>query len=147
MSIKIKITRVMIDGIRPIAGWLLSAIASAIFLYAAFLKLASNAMEIAGFTLFGLPIWFMYLVGIAEVTGVALLLLTKQRLAGAWILSVVGLGAAFELATHAQLGMAPVPLVLAAFALGGARLRSASGSIRASEDRILRGDPSSVSFR
>jgi hypothetical protein len=116
---------------RTIAGWVLSVLPSLMFAFAAYLKLTGNAAEVDGFRLFGLPIWFMYVVGVAELTGVGLLLFTRQRLAGAAILCVVGLGAAFEHATHEQLGMAPIPLALAALAVVGALLRDAQAKMHA----------------
>jgi hypothetical protein len=119
----------MTQRTRTIAGWVLSVLASMVFLFAAFPKLTGNPMAIEGFARFGLPVWFMYGVGVAEVAGVALLLFTKRRLAGAGLLGVVGIGACFEHATHAQLGMAPIPLVVAAFAVAGAFLRGAPAKV------------------
>jgi len=115
---------------RTIAGWVLSVLPSLMFVFAGYLKLSGSAMEVDGFKLFGLPIWFMYVVGVTELTGVALLLFTKWPLVGAAILSVVGVGAAFEHLTHAQLGYAPIPLALAACAVAGALLRAGGPKIR-----------------
>ena len=120
----------MTQRARTIAGWVLSILASLVFLPAAFSKLSGSAAAIERFARFGLPIWFMYAVGVAEITGIALLLFTKQRLAGAAILSAVGVGACFEHLTHAQLAMAPVPLVAAAFAVAGALLRGSAVEVR-----------------
>ncbi|HEY0797965.1 MAG TPA: DoxX family protein [Candidatus Baltobacteraceae bacterium] len=110
---------------RVISGWVLSGIAALLFFTAGCFKLSNNPIDVNAFTLYGLSLPFMYAVGVAEIAGAATLL-TKQRLAGAVVLTIVGLGAAFEHLTHAQAAFAPIPLVLAAFALGGALLRGAA---------------------
>jgi putative oxidoreductase len=112
-------------NVRAIAGWALSILGSLMFAFAGTLKLIGSSVESDGFRVFGLPIWFMYVVGVVEITGVVLLLFTKRPLIGAALLCVVGAGAAFEHLTHAQLGFAPIPLLLAAFAVAGALLRGA----------------------
>jgi hypothetical protein len=89
------------------------------------MKFTANPAEVAGFTLFGLPIWFMYLTGAMEVGGVVLLLLSPWRYAGAALLVIVGLGATFEHLTHGQYAMAPIPFVCAALAVLGASLLQA----------------------
>jgi uncharacterized membrane protein YphA (DoxX/SURF4 family) len=50
--------------------YVLLVIVSAIFLLASFSKLSGNSMAEAGFTKIGLPIWFMYVIGIGELCGV-----------------------------------------------------------------------------
>ena len=105
-----------------VAGWIMSILAGVLFLFAAFLKLTHNAMEVEGFRTFGLPIWFMYLVGLMELAGAALLL-TRRPIAGAVLLCIVGLGASFEHATHAQMPLAPLPLLAAFIAAFGGYLR------------------------
>jgi uncharacterized membrane protein YphA (DoxX/SURF4 family) len=48
----------------------LLVLVSALFLLSSFSKLSGNAMAEAGFTEIGLPIWFMYVIGIGELFGV-----------------------------------------------------------------------------
>jgi len=118
---------------RQIIGWILSIVASAMFALAGYLKLTSNPMETQAFAMYGLPLWFVYVVGVMEIAGVILLLFTKWRTAGAALLTVVGLGATFEHATHAQLAMAPIPLAAAACAIVGAMLREPKPDVGRSE--------------
>lgn len=108
---------------KSVIGWILSILSALIFLFAAYLQLTGNPIEVQGFGLFGLPLWFMYIVGATEVIGSGLLLSPKQPLAGAALLSLIGLGAAYEHLSHGQLGFAPIPLVVSALAVGGAILR------------------------
>jgi len=109
---------------RRILGWICAIVPSALFLLAAFFKVTSNPAEVAAFVLYGLPIWFMYLVGAMEIGGVVLLLLTPWRLVGAALLVCVGLGATAEHLTHNQAAFAPVPFLCAALAVAGALLLS-----------------------
>lgn len=120
---------------RSIAGRTLSVIAAVMFVPAAVLKLIGNSIETTTFVQFGLPIWFMYVVAVVELTGVALLLFSKRRLAGAALLTVVGLGAIVETALHMPLAMVLVPLIAAACAVGGAFLLRASDGI--SRERVV----------
>jgi len=107
---------------RRVVSWVAAILSSLMFLLAAFMKFTDNPAEAAGFALFGLPIWFMYLTGTMELGGVVLLLLSPWRYAGAALLVVVGLGATFEHLTHGQYAMAPIPFICAALAVLGAVL-------------------------
>jgi putative oxidoreductase len=111
--------------VRRVAGWAAAILASLMFLLAAVMKFTNNPAEVVGFTLFGLPIWFMYVSGAMELGGVALLLLSPWRYAGAALLVIVGLGATFEHLTHGQYVMAPIPFICAALAVLGAVLLQA----------------------
>jgi len=54
---------------QKIAFNILRAITSLIFLFAAYSKLTGNPQAIQGFAMVGLPVWFMYCIGIGEVLG------------------------------------------------------------------------------
>ena len=51
------------------AHWILVALLLLAFGSAGFLKLSANPMEVEMFARFGYPLWFMYVIGVAEITG------------------------------------------------------------------------------
>ena len=55
---------------QKIVYYTLLVIVSILFLTASIFKLIGNNQDIAGFTATGLPIWFMYVIGIGEICGV-----------------------------------------------------------------------------
>lgn len=55
---------------QKITYYVLLVVVSALFLMAAIFKLIGSPMEIAAFASVGLPVWFMYVIGIGELCGV-----------------------------------------------------------------------------
>ena len=55
---------------QKITYFILLVIVSAVFLLAAFNNFISSQAEMAAFTSAGLPLWFMYVIGIGELFGV-----------------------------------------------------------------------------
>ncbi len=78
---------------RTIGLWVLKLVASAFFLYAASLKLASQPNMVAEFGTIGFGQNFRLLTGAIEVIGVALLLWPRTTLYGVGILLCVCAGA------------------------------------------------------
>ncbi len=77
-------------------------------------KLAGAEMQVQMFQSWDYPIWFMYVTGVLEVVGAALLLLPASRWNGSLLLSCVMVGA---IATHlmfAEFGMLLAPVLLLA---------------------------------
>jgi uncharacterized membrane protein YphA (DoxX/SURF4 family) len=116
---------------RVVTGWVLSIVAALAFTFAGAIKLAGNVQAVTMFAQFGLPPWFVYLVGIAEIAGSVLLLVPWRPSIGAAILCCVAAGAAFECLAHEQAAFAPMAPVLAALAVAGTLLRGARASVRA----------------
>ncbi len=100
-------------------GLLLRGLLTAVFVTAAGMKLAALPFEVAGFARFGYPLWFMYMVGAAQLLGAALLWGRGTVAHGALLLAAVMVGAAFS---HLRAGdpavMALPALVLLGFLAG-----------------------------
>ncbi len=54
---------------QKITYYILLVLVSLLFLMAAVFKFMTSAQEVAGFAQVGLPVWFMYWIGIGEVLG------------------------------------------------------------------------------
>ena len=77
-------------------------------------KLASQSTQVTHFIGWGLPHWFLMLVGTFEVIGGILLALPASRPAGSLILSTIMVGALWTHVVHAEwVEIAPVVLVFA----------------------------------
>lgn len=79
-------------------------------------KLAGAEMNVANFTRWGYPIWFMYLTGLVEVASAVLLWPRKTRLIGALGLVGVMLGAILTHVLNQEWVMLPFVFVLLALA-------------------------------
>lgn len=55
---------------QKIIYYVLLVLVSGLFLVASYAKLTGNAGAAASFTMAGLPVWFMYFIGAAELLGV-----------------------------------------------------------------------------
>ena len=97
---------------QKIVTWVLSGLLALAFCGAGLSKLTGQAMMVHEFSLFGFPLWFMYLTGIIEIVGAALVLFPRFAYIGAAALVCVMAGAVFSHLTHGQAGMIGVPLVL-----------------------------------
>lgn len=54
---------------QKIVYYILKGLLTALFLFSAYSKLSGDPMAVAGFTMTGLPVWFMYVIGIGELLG------------------------------------------------------------------------------
>ncbi len=52
-----------------IVYWVFATLLAGAFGFAGFLKVFANPMEVELFTRFGYPLWFMYVIGAAELAG------------------------------------------------------------------------------
>lgn len=83
----------------------------AAFLMAGGTKLMGAEIHLANFATWGFPVWFMYLVGVSEVTG-ALALLTRQvQNASLGLMGVMG-GAIATHTVHSEFGALLPPILL-----------------------------------
>ena len=79
-------------------------------------KLAGESHQVMNFAKWGLPHWFMMLVGTFEVIGGALLAFPPASPAGSLILSTIMVGAIWTHVAHAQwLSLIPPAALLAMF--------------------------------
>ncbi len=102
---------------RNVTMWVLSVLVALAFLGAGIAKLSSAPMMLAEFSLFGYPVWFMYLTGALEIVGAVLVLVPRLAGAGAALLSCIMVGALFSHLTHGQAGMTVAPFVLLVLAV------------------------------
>ncbi|GJD52919.1 hypothetical protein OPKNFCMD_5686 [Methylobacterium crusticola] len=96
-----------------LAGLLLRILLTAIFLIAAGMKFAAVPFEVSGFARFGYPVWFMYVIGAAQLFGAVLFWVRGGTACGAFLLAVIMAGA---VASHLGAGD-PVPMMLPALVL------------------------------
>lgn len=100
-------------------AWSLSVLLAAMFLMSGWGKL-SNAESAAGLTFdeqfvaWGLPAWFRFPVGLAEVAGAVGLLVPRLRFLAASGLTLLMLGAVGTHLANAEWVAAPIPAVLGA---------------------------------
>jgi putative oxidoreductase len=83
------------SGGKNIAAWILCALLAALFFFAGAMKLMGSEQIAEQFGKLGFPVWFAYLVGLAEVGGAFLLLAPKVASYGAAFLMLVMIGAVF----------------------------------------------------
>jgi uncharacterized membrane protein YphA (DoxX/SURF4 family) len=108
---------------RTVVTWVLTVVLALAFLAAGLAKLTAAPMMVHEFSVFGLPLWFMYLTGTLElVSAIALLIPRTTGFAAALIVCIM-LGALVAHLTHGQAAMigAPVALLIIAVAVGTLR--------------------------
>jgi uncharacterized membrane protein YphA (DoxX/SURF4 family) len=98
---------------QKIAFYVLTGLVSAVFLFSAIPKLMGQEMVIQGFALAGLPVWFMYTIGILEVLGVIGLWVPKTTHYAALGLFIIMLGAIGTTVAFQGVVLAILPLVVA----------------------------------
>ena len=101
---------------RRLGVTLLSLLLALVFLVAGGTKLAGFQMHRDQFAGWGYPIWFMYVVGLIEAGGAALLLVPRTRFYGAALLACNMAGAVFTHLKAGEVNHLPPPVVLLAFA-------------------------------
>jgi putative oxidoreductase len=115
---------------QKITYYVLLVIVTLVFLMASVPKLLAEPQAAAGFAVAGLPVWFMYLIGILEIVG----------LIGLWIpsfmdfavigLSIILIGAIVTTAAFMSVPFALFPLAVFLMLLGIAYLGRHRGPIR-----------------
>ena len=89
-----------------------SVILAVIFLLSGAAKLAGLDFEIQAFERWGYPVWFMYLVGVIEVSGAVVLMIRPLRALAAAGLSLFMIGPIVTHVLHAEWGMMMVALAI-----------------------------------
>ncbi|MBI1930713.1 DoxX family protein [Candidatus Poribacteria bacterium] len=89
-----------------------SVLLALVFLGSGGSKLAGVRMHIENFARWGYPNWFMYVTGLVEVAGAALVLVPATRFYGAALLVCTMLGAIVTHLKAGELAMLPPPFVL-----------------------------------
>jgi uncharacterized membrane protein YphA (DoxX/SURF4 family) len=112
-----------ISTIRALAAWVISLLLALVFVAAGGAKLRGDASMIELFVSFGYPIWFMYVTGLLELIGAALLLPPRSSGIGSVLLICVMFGALVSKMAHGQADTAFVPLALLGLLLALGSLR------------------------
>src|SRR5882762_9147831 len=81
------------------------------------LKVTGNIFWVRDFHRWGYPDWFRVMVGIAELTSMALLLIPRLASYGAMLFVVVMLGAIYTHATHHEFSRLPFNFLLLGLSL------------------------------
>ena len=97
--------------------WVIALFLALICLRSGWLKVTGNIFWARDFHRWGYPDWFRVVVGIAELTSMALLLIPRLASYGAMLFVVVMLGAIFTHATHHEFGRLPFNFLLLGLSL------------------------------
>jgi len=92
--------------------WALCVLITIAFLSAAFFKFIGAPMEVQAFNLFGLPLWFMYVIAVVEVVSGIGVLVPRYSAIAAALAACNMAGALVMHLTHGQTAAAFVPFVL-----------------------------------
>jgi uncharacterized membrane protein YphA (DoxX/SURF4 family) len=92
--------------------WVIALFLALICLRSGWLKVTGNVFWVRDFHRWGYPDWFRVVVGITELTSMALLLIPRLASYGASLFVVVMLGAIFTHATHHEFGRLPFNFLL-----------------------------------
>jgi len=82
--------------IKTLFFWILLVAMALPSIYFGYTKLVSQRDKVELFHRLGYPVWFMQVVGLAEVVGAIMLLLSPTRMGGIGILAIILAGAIFS---------------------------------------------------
>jgi putative oxidoreductase len=102
---------------KEVALWIITLLLALVCLRSGWLKVTANVFWVRDFHRWGYPDWFRIVVGIAELTSMALLLLPRLASYGASLFAAVMLGAIFTHYTNNETGRLPFNLLLLALSL------------------------------
>ncbi len=114
---------------QKITLYVLRTLISLLFLMAAIPKLLAQPEAVQGFAVAGLPLWFVYFIGIAEILGAIGLWIKKTSLWATWGLGIIMIGAVvvtFEFVSKAE---AILPLVVGLLLIVIAKLNTTHPAI------------------
>jgi len=97
--------------------WTITLFLALVCLRSGWLKVAGSVFWVRDFHRWGYPDWFRIVVGIAELTSMALLLIPRFASYGASLFAVIMLGAVFTHATHHEFSRLPFNLLLLCLSL------------------------------
>lgn len=102
---------------KEVALWIITLFLALVCLRSGWLKVTGNVFWVRDFHRWGYPGWFRIVVGIAELTATALLLVPRFASYGASLFAAVMLGAIGTHYTHNETGRLPFNLLLLALSL------------------------------
>jgi len=102
---------------KEVVLWIIALLLALVCLRSGWLKVTGNVFWVRDFHRWGYPDWFRIVVGIAELTSMALLLAPRFASYGAIVFAAVMLGAIFTHYTHNETSRLPFNLLLLALSL------------------------------
>ena len=103
--------------VKEVALWIITLFLAFVCLRSGWLKVTGNIFWVRDFHRWGYPDWFRMLIGIAELTSLALLLAPRFAGYGASLFAAVMLGAIFAHYTHNETSRLPFNLLLLTLSL------------------------------
>src|SRR6266478_8240489 len=103
--------------VKEVALWIIALFLALVCLRSGWLKVTGNIFWVRDFHRWGYPDWFRIVVGIAELTSMALLLIPRFASYGATLFAFVMLGAIFTHATHHEFSRLPFNFLLLGLSL------------------------------
>ncbi len=102
---------------KEVGLWIITLFVALVCLRSGWLKVTGNVFWVRDFHRWGYPDWFRIVVGCAELTAMALLLVPRFAGYGASLFATVMLGAIFTHYTHNETSRLPFNLLLLALSL------------------------------
>ena len=102
---------------KEVVLWIIALFLALVCLRSGWLKVTGNVFWVRDFHRWGYPDWFRIVVGISELTSMALLLIPRFASYGASLFAAVMLGAIFTHYTHNETSRLPFNLLLLALSL------------------------------
>jgi putative oxidoreductase len=102
---------------KEVVLWIITLFLGLVFLRSGWLKVMGNIFWVRDFHRWGYPDWFRIVVGIAELTSTALLIVPRLAGYGASLFAVIMLGAIYTHATHNESSRLPFNLLLLTLSL------------------------------
>jgi len=103
--------------VKEVVLWIITLFLALVCLRSGWLKLTGNIFWVRDFHRWGYPDWFRIVVGIAELTSMALLLVPRFAGCGASLFAAVMVGAMFTHYTHNETSRLPFNLLLLTLSL------------------------------
>lgn len=103
--------------VKEVVLWIIALLLALVCLRSGWLKVTGNIFWVRDFHRWGYPDWFRIVVGIAELTSMALLLVPRFAGYGASLFAAVMLGAIFTHYIHNETSRLPFTLFLLALSL------------------------------
>src|SRR5947209_18752998 len=103
--------------VKEVVLWIIALFLAVVCLRSGWLKVTGNIFWVRDFHRWGYPDWFRIVIGIAELTSMALLLVPRIAGYGALLFAAIMLGAIFTHYTHHEASRLPFNLVLLGLSL------------------------------
>lgn len=103
--------------VKEVALWIITLLLALVCLRSGLMKVTGNISWVRDFHRWGFPDWFRIVVGITELTSLALLVVPRLASCGASLFALVMVGAIFTHYTHNETSRLPFNFILLALAV------------------------------